>query len=172
MKLELLEDLYNEQLAELYDSEKQTLRVLNKAAKTVALDELKGRFKAHAKETKQQINRLEEIMGRRGGVRAKKSKAMAGLLATPKELFKQPPADQQLCETALVAAAVKVESFESICYATLHTYAKFLSQQEDLPLLDKSFQEEKQMEDQLTTFAESLTFEAAESETAVAAPRE
>lgn len=172
MKLELLEDLYVQQLAELRDAERQLARILRKLAKTVSLDDLRKAFEDHTKITREQTKRLEEILARRGGEgRAHKSKAMSGLLFNAKELLKHPPEDRQLLEAALISAAQKVEAFETAAYAGVHTYAKFLGYRDDMELLERTYQEEKKMEDQLTGFGENLTFEAAESETPIEAGR-
>lgn len=45
MKIELLEDLYKQQVLEIYDAERQLRRALNKMARVVTSTELQGVFR-------------------------------------------------------------------------------------------------------------------------------
>ncbi|HWH70210.1 MAG TPA: DUF892 family protein [Candidatus Sulfotelmatobacter sp.] len=165
MKLELLEDLYTQALAELQDGEKQLLKLIPKMAKAVSTEELRTLFQQHTEETKNQARRLEELLGRRAKGKPKKAKAMTGLLAEAKELLSQEEMDPQLLDAALTAASQKVEAFEITCYACAHNYARLLGFHEDLKPLEESFHEEEKMEEKLSAISESLAMEELESET-------
>src|SRR4051794_3602679 len=98
MKLELLEDLYAQELAALYDAEKQTIALAPAIIEALTNDETCQAFEQHLNITKEQAVRLEEILGRRGQGRMKKSQAMSGLLADTQELLRQGTDDPELLE--------------------------------------------------------------------------
>ena len=166
MKMELLEDLYKQKLAELLDGEKQLLKFLPKMSKAVADENLRAILEKHTQETKVQRKRLEAIIARRGVEETKKSKAMSGILAESKELLnQQESADPQILTLALGSAAQDVEGHEITGYACAHTYAKLLGFQEDLEPLEQTFEEEKKMENDLVAIAEGLAVEEVGNET-------
>lgn len=168
MKMELLEDLYKRKLAELLDGEKQLLQFLPKMAKVVTSEELRRLLNRHLEETKEQCRRLEQLVATRGVEEAKASKAMSGILSESEELLQQQEsADPDILTLALASAAEDVEGHEITGYACAHTYAKLLGFHEDLRPLEQTFQEEKNMEDELVALAEGLGIEEAESETPI-----
>src|SRR5688500_1120822 len=90
MKIELMEDLYLEELRDLYDAEKQLLKILPKMAKAVQAPELRDAFTRHVEETKAQVQRLEEIFKRfEEEPEGKKCKAMKGLIAEAKDYLSE-----------------------------------------------------------------------------------
>jgi ferritin-like metal-binding protein YciE len=165
MKIELLEDLYKQQIIELYDGERQARRSLNKMARATSTPELQQSFRRHARETKIQLQRLETIMGRLGlAEKKKKSKLMAGILAEAKELLKSPSSDRDLMDTALSLAEQKVETMEIFTYDRLAHFARLLGANSDAELLGQTMEEEKRMLERIAALSESLSVEAAETE--------
>src|SRR6185436_17727613 len=87
MKLELLEDLYIEELRDLYDAEKRLSRTLLRMSKAATAEDLRMAFSYHRKQTKEHLKRLKSIFQRAGKPpEGKKCKAMAGLSAEAKDL--------------------------------------------------------------------------------------
>jgi len=164
MKLELLEDLYLQTLAELFDAEKQLVKTLPKIAKAMTTDEVRQLFEKHTEETKVQMERLKQLMTQRGVDQARKSKSMGGLVSETKDLLKEGASDPELLEAALVANAQKIEAQEITTYACAHNFARLLGFHDDLKPLEDSFHEEEQMEEKLSTLSESLNVEELESE--------
>ncbi len=165
MKIELLEDLYKQQIIELYDAERQARRSLNKMARAASTPELQQVFRRHARETKNQLQRLETIMGRLGSADAKKkSKVMSGILGEAKELLKNPSPDRDLMDTALSLAEQKVETMEIFTYDRLGHFARLLGANTDAELLGHTLEEEKRMLERIAALSESLSVEAAETE--------
>src|SRR5687767_2963268 len=79
MQMTDLQDLFVDNLKDLYSAEKQMLRAMPKLAKAVESEELRAAFQKHAKETEQQVQRLEQIFDRLGtSPRGKKCKGMEG----------------------------------------------------------------------------------------------
>ena len=77
MEMQDLQDLYVEELRDLYNAEKQLVKALPKMAKTATNEDLKDAFTTHLEETKGHVERLEQIfekLGKRAG--GKTCKAM------------------------------------------------------------------------------------------------
>ena len=64
MKLDSLQTLYIEELRDLYNAENQLVKALPKMAKGASHQELKQAFEDHLEQTKEHVERLEEIFKR------------------------------------------------------------------------------------------------------------
>ena len=60
MEMQDLQDLFIEQLRDLYNAEKQLVKALPKMAKKASDEDLKQAFTTHLEETKGHVERLEE----------------------------------------------------------------------------------------------------------------
>jgi ferritin-like metal-binding protein YciE len=60
---EILEDLLEDEIRDLYSAEKQLTKAIPKMAKGSSDPTLQDAFKGHLKETEKQVQRLEEIAG-------------------------------------------------------------------------------------------------------------
>ncbi len=108
MKMTTLQDLFVKELRDLYSAENQIIKALPKMAKAASADDLRAGFEEHLEQTKQHVERLEQIFEKLG-VRAagKKCKAMEGLIEEGKELMNM-DAEPAVLDAALIAAAQKV----------------------------------------------------------------
>ena len=59
-----LKELFEDELRDVYDAEKQITKALPKMIKAVRDEDLRSALEAHLEETHGQIQRLEEIFGR------------------------------------------------------------------------------------------------------------
>jgi ferritin-like metal-binding protein YciE len=161
MKLELLEDLYLEELRDLYDAEQRLIKALLKMAKAVQAEELCEAFMVHRKETQRHVERLEQIFSRLGKEPGgKKCKAMMGLIAEAKD-FMGEEAERELVDVGLITVAQKVEHYEIAGYGCVATYAKLLGFEEDARELHQTLVEEKAADEKLTQLARNINVEAA-----------
>jgi ferritin-like metal-binding protein YciE len=161
MKLELLEDLYLEELKDLYDAEKQLLKALPKMAGAASSSELQEAFKKHTAQTQKQVERLDQIFKDRGQSAAGKTcKAMKGLIAEAKELLNG-DVDPEMLDVGLIAAAQKVEHYEIAGYGCTTNYARLLGLEEEARLLHQTLEEEKSTDGKLTVLAEAIVNEEA-----------
>jgi ferritin-like metal-binding protein YciE len=145
-----LRETFLEELADLYDAEKQIIKGLPKMAKAAEHEELKRAFEMHLEETEEQVERLErvfEVFGEQA--RGKKCKGMKGLLDEGEELIKEDEGD-----AALICAAQKVEHYEIAAYGSLLSWAKLLGEEDAADLLDETLEEEKATDEKLTETAE------------------
>jgi len=156
-----LHELFSEQLADLYDAEKQLVKALPKMAENAASSELESAFREHLEQTQTHVERLEEvfeILSKQP--KGKKCEAMAGLLAEAKEMMED--AEPNVKDAALIAAAQKVEHYEIASYGCLRTWADLLEIDQASMLLQETLDEEKETDEKLTDIAASINVEARE----------
>src|SRR4029453_10457320 len=112
MNLENLRDLFVDELKDLYSAEHQLIKALPKMAKAASSPELKRAFESHLKETKAQVDRLEQVFaGLDMSPKGKKCKAMEGLVDEGAEWMEE-DADSDVMDAGLIAAAQRVEHYE------------------------------------------------------------
>lgn len=165
MTMHTLQELYLEQLQDVYDAEKQLLKALPKMAKTASNEELKAAFEQHLEQTEEQISRLETIFEELGEKpKGKKCKAMQGLIEEGKEMMEE-DASEDVMDAGLICAAQKVEHYEIATYGCLRTYAEMLGFDDQADLLQETLDEEKDTDENLTELAVScINLEAEEGE--------
>jgi ferritin-like metal-binding protein YciE len=161
MELDTLEELYVEELRDLWSAENQILKALPKMIKAAGHRELKRAFTDHERVTRQQVRRLERIFKQLGkSPRGKKCVGMEGLLQEGSELMKKKP-EQDVLDAGLIAAAQHVEHYEMAGYGTVRTWAQVLGREDHAELLQQSLEEEKEADRLLTEIAEgSINVEA------------
>lgn len=164
MPMSTLDDLFAHELKDLYSAEKQLVRALPKMARAAANEELKAGFEEHLEQTKEQVQRLEEIFSAMEiSSRGAKCVAMEGLVEEGSKLLEE-DLPEEVLDAALIGAAQKVEHYEIAGYGTLVTFARQLGHTDAERLLQQSLDEEKETDQKLTELAESGINAAAESE--------
>ena len=150
-----LHELFVDELRDILGAEKQLLKGLKKVAQSASSETLKMAFEEHYTQTEQQIERLKEVFSSIDlTARAKKCKAMEGLLEEADELiesFDEGP----VLDAALISAAQKVEHYEIASYGCLVTYAKLMEHTEAQELIQATLDEEKETDVKLTDIAMS-----------------
>ena len=155
MKLNTLKDLYFHELKDLFNAEQQIVKALPKMRKAAASKELAAGFEEHLAQTKEHVQRLEQILSsHEQTTRGPKCKGMEGLLAEGAEMIEQ-EADDEVKDAGLIAAAQRVEHYEMAGYGTARTYAGLLDDQEGAKLLALTLEEEKQTDQKLSKLARS-----------------
>ncbi len=156
MKLNSLEDLCKDQLADTYDAEQQILKALPKMAKAASNAELKQAFATHEKQTKEHVARLEQVFKALSiPAKGKTCKATKGLIEEGDELMSE-RADPAVMDAGLIAAAQKVEHYEMACYGCLRTWTTQLGFKDAAQLLQQTLDEEEQTDKLLTQLAERI----------------
>src|SRR5579859_7115838 len=90
MQLEDLQDLFVEELRDIYNAENQLVKALPKMAKAASDDNLKQAFTDHLEETKGHVERLDKVFDKLGQkATGKKCKAMEGLVEEGKEMIEE-----------------------------------------------------------------------------------
>lgn len=156
MKLRSLEDLFLDQLRDLYSAENQILKALPKMIKAAASSELKSAFEEHLEQTRGHPERLEQIFDELdASPKGKKCKGMEGLIDEGKETMSEAEEDA-VCDAALIAAAQRVEHYEMAGYGCARTYAHMLGKDRAANLLQQTLTEEKETDEKLTRLAEEI----------------
>ena len=163
MELNSLQDLFVEDLKDLYSAETQLTKALPKMAKAATDPDLKQAFQTHLAETEVQIERLEKILEELDeSPKGKKCKAMEGLIEEGKELMDE-DAEPEVLDAGLIGAAQKVEHYEIAGYGTVRTYAQMLGNDEAARLLQQTLDEEGMTDKKLNKLAmQCINVEAAE----------
>jgi ferritin-like metal-binding protein YciE len=154
MKLASLQDLYVEELKDLYSAETQILKALPKMIDAANSPELKVAFQTHEHQTREQVKRLEQIFDRLDtDARGKACKGMQGLLAEGEEFISEKP-DPMVMDAGLISMAQRVEHYEIAGYGCVRTYAQELGLNNDAALLQQTLEEEGETDKKLTRLAE------------------
>jgi ferritin-like metal-binding protein YciE len=160
MKLSSLEDLFVEELKDLYSAEYQLLKAIPKMAKAATSKSLKSGFEKHLKQTEGHVARLEKVCKALGvSPKGKKCKAMEGLIEEGKEVMEE-DAEPAILDAALIGAAQRVEHYEMAGYGTARTYAQLLGDSQAAKLLQKTLDEEGATDKKLTNLASRINVAA------------
>lgn len=156
MTLDHLQDLYLEELRDVYDAEKQLMKALPAMAKSASNPRLVKAFESHLKQTEEHVQRLETIFQELGQkAKGKPCAGMQGLIEEGKEMIKEDAVDD-VRDAGLITAAQRVEHYEIAAYGTLSAYAKTLNRKNDLRILQRTLKEEKSTDEKLTDLAERV----------------
>jgi len=163
MQVDSLEQLYVDQLRDIYDAENQLVRSLPKMAKAASSPELRTAFEQHLEQTREHVRRLDEIFRSLGHPsKGRSCKAMIGLIEEGEEIVKL-DTEPSVRDAGLIAAAQKVEHYEIASYGTLRTFAEFRGDRQAAQSLQETLDEEYEADKTLTQVAESsINVEAAE----------
>ena len=156
MSVGSIEELFIDELKDLYSAEHQITKTLPKLVKAATTPELKKAFENHLKETEGQIERLDrvlEILGK--SPRGKTCAGMKGVLEEGAEMLKETE-EGSIRDAALISAAQRVEHYEMAGYGSVREYAKLLGQNEIAKLLEKTLEEEKAADSKLGQVARQV----------------
>jgi len=157
-----LRQLYIDELRDLYNAETQLTKALPKMAKASSNDELREAFQEHLRQTSEQVSRLEQIFDMLGEKpTGKKCLGMEGLVKEGAETMKEDYEDS-LMDAAIIGAAQRVEHYEIAAYGTVREFAQLLGEDEHVPLIEQTLEEEKQTDEKLTQLAEQINSQAQE----------
>jgi len=162
MKMKTLNDLFLHELKDLYSAEKQLTKALPKMAKAATHEDLKEALESHLQETEQQLERLEDILGKLDvSTRGAKCAAMEGLIEEGKAALEEDMSDD-VRDAAIICAAQRVEHYEIAAYGCARTFAEQLGHDEAARLLQHTLNEEKAADEKLTQIAmQAVNAEAA-----------
>ncbi|HEV2991922.1 MAG TPA: ferritin-like domain-containing protein [Candidatus Angelobacter sp.] len=159
-----LRELYIDELKDLYSAENQLVKALPKMAKAASSDKLKQGFEEHLEQTKEQVQRLEEIFETlEASPKGKKCAGMEGLIKEGSEAMEE-DFEGAVMDAALIGAAQRVEHYEIAAYGTAVEFARLLGESEHVTLLEQTLEEEKETDQKLTDLAKEINSEANDME--------
>lgn len=150
-----LNDLFLDQIQDLYDAEKRLTEALPKMADAAEAPDLRKAFEFHVGQTERHVDRLERIFGMIGkDAKAKTCDAMKGLISEGEEVAGA-EGDAHVKDAAIIAAAQRVEHYEMAAYGAARNFARQLGLEDAAQLLQKTLDEEGETDKTLTRLAES-----------------
>jgi ferritin-like metal-binding protein YciE len=154
-ELQTMNDLFVDEIRDLYDAEKQLVKALPKMAKAAHSEELKRAFETHLAETENQVNRLEQIfnsIGEKTG--GETCDAMKGLVKEGEKMIDNTD-EGEVRDAGLIAAAQRVEHYEMAGYGAAREFAEELGLGDAESLLQQTLEEEKAADSKLNAIAKS-----------------
>jgi ferritin-like metal-binding protein YciE len=163
MAIKNLEELFVDELKDVYDAERRITKALPKMIKAATSEELSNALQEHLQQTEEHVARLDRIFEDLGKTAGRKTcQAMVGLLEEGEALMEE-EAPESVMDAALIAAAQKVEHYEMATYGCLRDWARLLGNNEAAEILQETLDEEGDTDKKLTEIAQSLNVEAAEA---------
>lgn len=153
MAVKTMHDLFVDELRDIYSAERQAVRAYPKLRKSLKTASLNKAVETHLEETREQIERLNEVFEKLElKTRGKTCHAMQGLIEEAQEHVEEglPP---ELLEVVLVAALQKVEHYEIAAYGSVVAHAQALGLKEVADLLQQTLDEEKKTDTLLNELA-------------------
>ena len=143
MPLDSLQMLFENELKDVYNAEKQLVTALPRIAKAATSPQLRDAITKHLRETEGHVTRLERIFKSLDlPARGKKCKGMEGLIEEGKEILEE-DGEGEVIDAALISAAQRVEHYEIAAYGCLITYAQTLGHDDAAGLLKQTLSEEE-----------------------------
>lgn len=153
-KTTTMDQLFLDEIRDLYDAEKQLTKALPKMAEAASSGELRAAFEEHLSQTHEHVRRLEEIFDALGEKSTgKKCTAMQGLIREGDELMAIELG--ALRDAGLIVAAQKVEHYEMSGYGSARAHAQLLENSDAVSLLDETLNEEQEADRILNDLAEN-----------------
>jgi ferritin-like metal-binding protein YciE len=155
MKMMNLEDVFTDELKDIYSAENQIIKALPKMAKA-SNGQLRSAFEQHLEQTRTHAQRIEQICQEMNITpKGKKCAGMEGLISEGAEVL-DTDGSEHAKEAALIGAAQRVEHYEIAAYGTARTHANQLGFSNAARLLEQTLDEEKTTDQRLTDIAESM----------------
>lgn len=153
---EVLKDLLEDEIKDLYSAERQLTKAIPKMAKGSNDPMLQDAFKGHLKETEAQVERLEQIAGileiKPSG---KKCVGMEGCIKEGAEALSE-DGDKTVLDLGIIGAGSRVEHYEMAGYMTAISLAEQIGEKQVVSLLKASLAEEQGAEGKLRKIAANL----------------
>ena len=153
--IKTFDDLFLHQLKDLHYAENKIIKKLPGMIEKATNRDLSAGLKAHLEETKNQVQRLEQIFKKLGKKpEAVDCPAIDGIIKEADEVAGEVE-DKSVLDAALINAAQAVEHYEIAKYGTLVAWAQQLGHDDVVSLLSATLREEHAADKKLTTIAES-----------------
>jgi ferritin-like metal-binding protein YciE len=138
-----LENVFIDELRDLYSAENQLVKALPKMAKAAVSPQLKDLFTSHLEETKGHVERLKQVFEQLGKkATGEHCNGMEGLIEEGKDAIEKDEegATKDVC---LLGAALRVEHYEIAGYTSVIAIANTLGEKEVVGLLTQNLNEEQ-----------------------------
>ncbi|HEY4285998.1 MAG TPA: DUF892 family protein [Puia sp.] len=151
-----LEDLFLDELRDIYGAEQHQLQVLPLLKKAASSLKLKNVIASHLDDTREQISRLEILFERMGRTaEARISEALLGIIRAAEDVIAATEKGTATRDAGIIVAVQKLEHYEITSYGSLAQHARTLEFDEMEEILELSLYEEKEADDLFTALAEN-----------------
>lgn len=164
MKISTLNDLFTEQLKDLYNSEDQIQKAYGQWKDEASSSDLKGMFDRHIQQSKNRRNDIEAICDELGiSPTGEKCKGTEGLVKEGYD-FLEDAEGGAVKDAGLIANAQRIEHYGIAGYGCVRTYALHLDNDGAAQKLQQALDNAEELDEQMTGLAERvLNEEAAEA---------
>ena len=160
MRLDSLNDVFADEIADLRSAEEQLIVALPKVVAAAHSEELRTALQNHLQETRGHLERLQDLIPTLGiPVPTETCQGMKGLLEEGEQII-QSQGDPLAKDAALIGAAQRVEHYEIAAYGTARTLADELGLDDAKDVLDQTLDEEANADKLLTKIATGGMFSA------------
>ena len=157
MPMQTPQDLFVHELSDMHSAEQIIVQMLEEAQGLVQNQQLKDGLRMHAEQSRQQAQRIQQILQQMGAQpHPVVCHAVEGLHQELQEAQQANPSPEVL-EGLVVGGAAKTEHYEIAGYIGLIEKARAMGQSEAVQLLQQSLQEEQQMLQQVEQISQQLT---------------
>jgi len=158
-KITTLEEIFVEQLKNLYSAETQLIDALPEMRQGARDPKLQASFQHYGEQTYRHADRIEQILGDRDrSPTGHKCDALTGLVKQIKRSIKEEAAAAAK-DAALVATTRRILHYTIDGYACASAYASLLHDEKAGDLLQSTLSEETKLDGELTRIAETLQSE-------------
>jgi len=159
-----LEDLFAEELKDIYNAEKQLVEALPEMAAAAYSEDLQDALNKHLSETKRQMERIEKIFERLDINTHDEvaCQAMKGLIRENEQIMDEYERSP-VRDSALIIGVQKIEHYEIASYGSLCELADVLGYMKIADTLERSLREEEETDRSLTSIAQDVNDEAYEA---------
>lgn len=153
MQLTTLNDVFEDQVADLLSAEKQLVEALPDVAAAASSPELRDAVNEHLEETREHVTRLQRVVETSGITPPSgECRAMAGLIDEGADVI-HTEGDPVAKDVAIIASAQRIEHYEIAAYGTARELARQLDHSEAAGLLGDTLKEESAADSRLTKIA-------------------
>jgi len=168
MTMNSLQDVFIDQLGDLYSAERQIVEALPAVASAASEPQLRDALEQHLAETQRHVTRLEQVFTelKEPYPMTKTCLGMRGILTEGENIVKAPGSGPAK-DAGIIAAAQHVEHYEMAGYGTAKAMAKELDLTSVGQLLDATLAEEASADQTLTKIATGGLFRSGVNEAAL-----
>jgi ferritin-like metal-binding protein YciE len=145
MAIRTLEEKFQHELQDIYDAEHQFLKGQEEMLAAATDSTLKEMINKHMQQTQGHIRNLQQIFSLMGlPAERVMCDGAKGIISEGQKLLKETQGSPEICDTAILGAASKVEHYEISSYRGLITAAKIAGQSQVVNLLQQNLAQEEQ----------------------------
>jgi len=152
-----MQALFLDSIKDIYWAENHLVKTLPKMENAAASTELQNAIAKHLQQTKNQVQRLEQVFDMLGiKKQAKKCDAMEGITKEGEGIIEMTDTGTSARDTGVIMASQKVEHYEIATYSGIIQLATKLGYSEVASLLQESLAEEQETSQMLTQLADTI----------------